>query len=94
MTENKTSRQMIPAKTKAGGVNASSGSSTASKTVRRASANASAPKASQYAVTISRNMLPDPGAIGLISRHNTVIAGDCQSPSTLLVMSSKTYFAS
>ena len=88
MTENNTSRHMIPANTNAGGVSASSGSNNASKIARRMNAIASSPNASQYVVAISKNMLAGPGTIGLISRHNTVIAGDCQSPHTVLAMSS------
>ena len=79
---------MIPTKTKAGGSSANSGSNSASRVPRRASANASRPKASQYEVAISRNMLAAPGATGSIMPHSTVMTGDCQSPSTPLPMSS------
>ena len=44
---NSTSRQMMPTKTKAGGDSASNSSTTASQIERRASVNASRPKASQ-----------------------------------------------
>ena len=59
------SRQIIDSRMKAGGVSPN---------------RAINPKPSQYSVTINRNMLPDPGAIGSISHHSMVMSGDCQSP--------------
>jgi hypothetical protein len=38
------------------------------------------PKASQYRLAVSRNMVGEPGAIGSISRQSAAMAGDCQSP--------------
>src|SRR5262249_17288796 len=79
-TANKTSRQIIPTKKNAGGMNASRRVASPSQTERRAATSASVPKASQYRAAISRNMLDEPGASGSISRQSTPIAGDCQSP--------------
>jgi len=80
MTANRTSRQIIPTKKNAGGVNASSAVASPSQTERRAATSASVPKESQYSVAVSRNMLDAPGAIGSTSRQSAAIAGDCQSP--------------
>ncbi len=80
MTANRTSRQIMPTKKNAGGMNASSAVASPSESERHAAMSASVPKASQYTAAVSRNMLDGPGAIGSISRHSTAIAGDCQSP--------------
>ncbi len=83
---NKTSRQMMPTKTKAGGDSASNRKS-ASQEERRATVNATTAKVSQYSVTVSSRKLPGPGAIGSTSDHSTIITGDCQSPNVPLAMS-------
>jgi len=71
---------MMPTKTKAGGDSANNGNNNASSGERRATVNATTPKASQYSAIVNSNRLPVPGAIGSIKRHSTIIAGDCQSP--------------
>src|SRR5689334_14004141 len=78
--EDGTSRQMVPTKTNAGGISARAGSSSALRRPRTASANDGRAKPSQYDVAISRNMLPELGAIGSITPHSQVMTGDCQSP--------------
>ena len=80
MTPNRTSRHTIPTKKNAGGTSATNGVASASQAERRPARKASMPKAGQYRLAVSRNILAEPGAIGSMSRQSTAIAGDCQSP--------------
>src|SRR5260370_13832452 len=92
--ENRMSRQIIDNSMKAGGASASSGTASASPAERRATVSAITPNPSQYKVTIRRNMLPGPGAIGSISHQTMVWSGDCQSPSCQPGMELEHYAAS
>ena len=85
---NRTSRQMIPAKARAGGIIASKGNSNALVLPRDASASDRMPKPIQKVVAMSRNILPAPGAIGSIRAHSQTITGDCQSPIVPFAISS------